>query len=80
MQSQPVFNHRWLPWLLLLPQLAIMEATFLTLAVLNAAAYALLASSARRAVRSAAVRRAVNRTGGGLLVGAGVLTAMMRRA
>ncbi|WP_404382059.1 LysE family translocator [Caenispirillum salinarum] len=63
-----------------LPQFALMEATFLTLAVLNAAAYALLASSARRVVRAPRVRRGVNRTGGGLLIGAGVLTAMMRRA
>ncbi len=29
MHSQPVFNHRWLPWLLLLPQLAITLVFFL---------------------------------------------------
>lgn len=64
----------------LLGQMAIMEVTFLTLATLNAAAYALAATSARRAIRNPSVQRAVNRTGGGLLIGAGVLAATWRRA
>lgn len=64
----------------LLPQFAAMEATFVTLAALNALAYALLASGARRAIRRPAVQRAVNRAGGSLLVAAGVATALWKRA
>jgi threonine/homoserine/homoserine lactone efflux protein len=63
-----------------LPQMAIFEATFLVLATLNALAYALLASAARKTIRRPAVQRAVNRTGGSLLIGAGLLTAGLRRA
>lgn len=63
-----------------LPQMAVFEATFLVLASLNAFAYALMASAARRAIRRPAVQRAVNRIGGSLLIGAGALTAAWRRA
>lgn len=54
------------------PQVAILVATFVTLGFLNAIAYALAASRARGLLRRPAVMRAVNRTGGALLVGAGV--------
>lgn len=64
----------------LLPQMAIFETTFLVLATLNATLYALVAGAARHAIRKPAVRRAVNRTGGTLLVGAGAATALWRRA
>ncbi len=64
----------------LLPQMAILEATFLVLATLNATLYAVLAAAARGAVRRPSVQRAVNRVGGGLLIGAGVLAAGWRRA
>ncbi len=64
----------------LLGQFIIMEATFLVLATLNAAAYASLATSARRLIRRPAVQRAVNRVGGSFLIGAGLLTATWRRA
>jgi threonine/homoserine/homoserine lactone efflux protein len=64
----------------LLPQMAIFEATFLVLATANAFAYGWLAASARRVIRRPAVQRAVNRTGGALLIGAGALTAVWRRA
>lgn len=63
-----------------LPQMAVFEATFLVLASLNAFAYALMASAARRTIRRPAVQRAVNRIGGSLLIGAGALTAAWRRA
>lgn len=63
-----------------LPQMAVFEATFLALATLNAFAYALMASAARRTIRRPAVQRAVNRIGGSLLIGAGALTAAWRRA
>ena len=61
-----------------LPQVALLEATFVTLAIVNAAAYALLAAAARRRLREPRVRRIVNRTGGSLLVGAGALAAGWR--
>ncbi|KTR07062.1 lysine transporter LysE [Aureimonas ureilytica] len=64
----------------LLPQLAIFEATFLVLATLNAALYALLASAARSSIRKPNVQRWVNRTGGSFMIGAGVLAAGWRRA
>jgi threonine/homoserine/homoserine lactone efflux protein len=60
-------------------QLLICEVTFLTLATLNALAYALLASAARRTIRRPGVQLVVNRTGGGLLVGAGALAVAWRR-
>lgn len=62
------------------PQMAIVEATFVVLAALNAGAYGLLASAARRTIRRPAVQRAVNRAGGSLLVGAGLFAALWRRA
>lgn len=64
----------------LLPQMVIFEATFLVLATLNATAYALLASLARSQVRRASVQRAVNRIGGSLMVGAGLLALGWRKA
>lgn len=64
----------------LLGQFVIMEVTFLLLATANAALYATLAAYARRGIRKPAVQRAVNRTGGALLIGAGLLTATIRRA
>ena len=62
------------------PQAALLVVTFVTLAALNAGLYALLAGRARGAIRKPSVRRAVNRVGGGVLIGAGVMTAMIRRA
>ena len=64
----------------LLPQVAVLEATFVTMAALNTAMYALLASAARQSLRQPRVRRAVNRTGGTLLIGAGAFAAGWRRA
>ena len=61
-------------------QIAILEATFVGLAAANAFAYALLASGARKAIRKASVQRAVNRTGGALLMGAGVFAAAWKKA
>ncbi len=61
-------------------QMVAMEATFLVLATLNATLYALLASAARRAVRTPSVQRTVNRVGGSLLMGAGLLTAAWKKA
>ncbi len=55
-------------------QMAVFETTFLVLAFANAFGYALVASKARRFVGNPRAIRIVNRTGGGLLIGAGVAT------
>jgi homoserine/homoserine lactone efflux protein len=60
------------------PQLVIFEVSFLVLAAGNALGYALLASAARRTIRQPQVQRAVNRTGGTLLIGAGALAVAWR--
>jgi threonine/homoserine/homoserine lactone efflux protein len=62
------------------PQIVIFEATFIVLATLNAFGYAMLASSARRAIRSTGVQRAVNRGGGTLLICAAVFAAAWKKA
>lgn len=59
-------------------QMIVFEATFLVLAFANAFGYALVAARARRVVQSPRAIRIFNRTGGTLLVGAGVATAAMR--
>jgi threonine/homoserine/homoserine lactone efflux protein len=61
-------------------QIVIFEATFVLLGTLNAFCYAMLASAARRAIRSARVQRIVNRTGGTLLIGAGIFAATWKKA
>lgn len=63
-----------------LTQMVVFETTFVILATLNAAAYALLASMARGAIRKPTVQRIVNRTGGSLLIGAGMLAVGFRKA
>jgi threonine/homoserine/homoserine lactone efflux protein len=60
-------------------QMLIMELTFLVLATINASTYAFLAHAARGLIRKASVQRAVNRTGGTLLIAAGAVTAGYRR-
>jgi threonine/homoserine/homoserine lactone efflux protein len=61
-------------------QMAIFETTFLVLATLNATLYALLASMARSTIRKPRVQQLVNRTGGSLMIGAGMLTLGWKRA
>lgn len=63
-----------------LPQFVALEATFVTLAALNAALWAVLAGALRNRVRRPSTLRWLNRAGAGCLVGAGVATAMIRRA
>ncbi|WP_067334060.1 LysE family translocator [Stappia indica] len=64
----------------LLPQAMILETTFVILAALNAAAYGLMASMVRSRIRRPSVRRWINRTGGTLMIGAGLLALGWRRA
>lgn len=59
-------------------QMLIFETTFLVLAFLNAAGYALIASRARNLVKSPRAIGLFNKTGGTLLIGAGVATATLR--
>jgi len=61
-----------------LPQAAILVASFVSLAALNAACYAALASRLSGAVRRPGVRRALNRGGGAMLMGAGLAVALPR--
>lgn len=63
-----------------LPQMVVFEATFLVLATVNAALYALLASMARNSISKPSVQRAVNRVGGSLMIGAAVLATGWKRA
>jgi threonine/homoserine/homoserine lactone efflux protein len=64
----------------LAPQAAILITTFVTLAALNALAYALLADRLRMQIRRPAVLRGLTRVGGGALVAMGIATATLRRA
>ena len=59
-------------------QMLIFETTFLALAFANAFGYALIAARARDVVRNPKAIRIFNRTGGTLLVGAGIATVAMR--
>ena len=63
----------------LIPQFAILIATFVTLAGLNALAYALLADRLRRTIARPSVIAGLTRTGGLTLIGMGVATAILRR-
>jgi len=63
-----------------LPQFAAMEATFVTLAAVNAALWAMLAGELRRRARNPATLRRANRAGAAFLIGAGALTAAARRS
>lgn len=55
-------------------QMTVFETTFLALAFANALGYALVASKARGFVANPRALKFVNRTGGSLLIGAGVAT------
>ncbi len=63
-----------------LPQFLVLGATFLFLAALNAALYALFAGQLRDTMQNAKVRRWFNRCGGSALIGAGVFAATLQRS
>ncbi len=62
------------------PQLAVLGATFLFLAGVNAALYALFAGRLRDSMLNTRVRRWFNRCGGSALIAAGAFTAALRRS
>jgi threonine/homoserine/homoserine lactone efflux protein len=64
----------------LFAQLAVMEATFVTLATINALAYALAADRLRMRIRRPAMLKWMNRAGASCLVGMGVATAALSRS
>lgn len=64
----------------LLPQFAILIATFVGLAAVNALAYALLADKLRQTIRRPSVLTWLTRSGGVALIAMGVMTATLRRA
>jgi threonine/homoserine/homoserine lactone efflux protein len=63
----------------LLPQGAVLSTTFVLLAGANALGYALLVGTLRRTLQRPRTLRALTRASGGVLIGAGVLTAALRR-
>ena len=63
-----------------LTQALVLIATFVVLAALNAGAYALVASGLRTTIRRPSVQRWVNRTGGSVLIGAGIAAVAWKRA
>ncbi len=73
----PQFIDPTAPWL---PQIIILEATFVSLAALNVLGFAMLASRAGNAIKNPSVQRGVNRTGGSLLIGAGLFTALWQKS
>ena len=64
----------------LAPQFAVLIATFVTLAAVNALTYALLADGMRATIRRSAVLAWMTRAGGGVLIAMGLLTATLRKA
>lgn len=64
----------------LLPQFAILIATFVALAAVNALVFALLADRMRRLIAKPSVLAWVTRMGGATLIGMGIMTASLRRA
>jgi len=62
------------------PQMLILGATFIALIFPINSAYALLAGRLRVFIQDSRLLRTMNRTGGAMLIGAGLLTASLKRA
>jgi threonine/homoserine/homoserine lactone efflux protein len=62
----------------ILPQLMVLGATFLVLATINAALYAVFAGELSDTLRRGRVHRWFHRCGAGALIGAGLLTAGLK--
>ena len=63
-----------------LPQFVVMTATFVILAAINVAIWAVMAAALRERFRHPDSMRRLTRVGGGVMIGAGLLTALTRRA
>lgn len=72
----PQFIH---PGANVAPQLWILAATYVCMAIVNASAYALFAGSARHVLASRRAQRGFNLAGGSLLAAAGVWALLARR-
>ena len=64
----------------LAPQFTLLIATFVTLAAVNALAYALLADQLRQTLKRPSILGWLTRAGGATLIGMGILTATLRRS
>ncbi|NYZ11961.1 LysE family transporter [Azospirillum sp. RWY-5-1] len=62
-----------------LPQMMILGGTFVALALSIVTGFAVMGARARHLFRSPAAMRTFNRVGGGVLIGAGALTATLKR-
>jgi threonine/homoserine/homoserine lactone efflux protein len=62
------------------PQLVVMVATFVVLAAINAALYAMAAGSLRNRLQNPRTLTLLNRLGASALIGMGLVTALYRRA
>lgn len=63
-----------------LPQMLILGTTFLLLVVPINTSYALLSGKMREFIQNQCVLRTMNRTGAAMLIGAGILTASLKRS
>ena len=63
----------------IVPQLVLLGLTFVVLGIANAFLYAVFAGGVRRSLRSERALAWVNRVGGTCLIGAGLMTAAIRR-
>lgn len=63
-----------------LPQFIIMTTTFVVLAAINVAIWAVMAGALRERFRDPTAMKRLTRVGGGVMIGAGLLTALTRRA
>ncbi|MGF1682818.1 LysE family translocator [Photobacterium minamisatsumaniensis] len=72
----PQFIHAGKP---IAPQMIVLVITFIGLALISLSAYGITASIARNKVRSPIAQRWINRTGGSLIISAGVATVGLQR-
>ncbi|ETX01505.1 LysE family translocator [Candidatus Entotheonella palauensis] len=63
-----------------LPQMLLLGATFNTLVIPLNTAYAVLAGTLRQTIDNRGTLHMLNRAGGGMLIGAGLMTASLKRA
>jgi len=61
-------------------QMVVFEITFLVLATINATLYALMASAIRSKIGKPAVQQVINRAGGSMMIGAGLLALSWKKA